>query len=763
MYATNTRRFLIGAAAVSLALAASSPAFSVATITVVNNDGPGEGFNDTTPFTPTGGNPATTLGEARLIAFQHAAFIWGSCLTSRVEILVGAEMNPLGGTPTSAILGRAGPTTFFRDFAGAPLASTWYPVALANSLTVPPFDLDPAQPDISAEFNSDVDGAAVLGPISWYYGLDGNPPGNDVDFVTTVLHELGHGLGFLTIFDLMTGQKAMGLNDTFLLSLERHGAAPALLSAMNNAQRVAAAISDPNLHWVGANVVAGGAALTAGVHASGHVRMYGPNPLEPGSSVSHFSTALFPNELMEPFDTGPNHLVGLALDLMEDIGWQIQPKNGTDIVFLLDVTGSTGALIGDWITQIPNIAAEWLAFDPNARFALASHVDFPFPPHGVAGEWAYRVETTFNPNPANLTAALGLLTQQFGSDTPESQYEAIYQVLTGAGRDLTLPVNYSDPGEIPPVSLGQLYPMVIYHFTFPEDFHDRDVEPNYPFAGSSPVAGRMDVMNEIAIRSSANMFFGLTFIGDPALTEPADPQFGPPFRPEWMGKRAVKQIEEGPLAELAALSGGAVYEVGNNDLSLLQEAIELSIERFAESPQAGDADRDGVANDRDNCPLTANPGQSDGDGDGVGDACDNCPATFNPDQRDTDFDGIGDACDRTCVENSTTICLNNQRFRVSVEWSAPGFPAGPAFVSDLRTDDSGIFYFVDSNNLEFLIKVLDGCTLTNHYWVFFAGSTDVGFTVSVTDTLRGGTKRYTNAQGHPANAVTDTSAFATCP
>ncbi len=758
----KSQYFLVAVTVTFAVLAAAGPAFPVATLTVVNNDGPGEGFNDLTPFVPVGGNPATTLGEARLIAFQHAAFIWGSCLNSSIEILIGAEMNPLPGDAFSAVLGQAGAETFHRDFLNAPVANTWYPQALANSYHG--FDLDPASPDIGAEFNSDIDGP-ILGATNWYYGLDANPPAGDIDFVTVVLHELGHGLGFQTIVDLQTGQKPLGRNDSYMLNLEHHGAVPPRFSDMTDAQRVAAAISDPDLHWDGANVLAAAAAipLTAGF-PGGHVQVHAPNPLELGSSVSHFSNAVVPNELMEAGYAGPNHQVGLALDLMEDIGWQIQPKNGTDIVFIMDVTGSTGALVPDWVAQIPTIAAEWKTFDPNARFALVSHVDFPFAPHGSPGEWGYRVETVFDPDPANLAAALALLTQQFGNDTPESQYEAIFQVLTGSGRDLTPPVNYVDPGEIPPTPLGQLFPMVIYHFTFPELFHDRDLEPNYPFAGSSPVAGRTDVMNQLAITSSANMFFGLTFIGDPALTDSSDPQYSATYRP-WATEKGVVEIEDGPLAELAALTGGAVYNVGDNDLSLLQEAIEMSIDRFASSPQAGDADGDGLPNGEDNCRLVANPSQSDGDRDGVGDLCDNCPTRFNPDQLDSDFDGIGDVCESaaTCTPGLTVACLNQERFRVSVEWSAPGFPARPALVSELGTEDSGLFYFLNSDNLEFLIKVLNGCDITNHYWVFFAATTDVEFTVTVTDTLNGQTKQYGNPLGNPADAVTDTTAFATCP
>jgi hypothetical protein len=66
---------------------------------------------------------------------------------------------------------------------------------------------------------------------------------------------------------------------------------------------------------------------------------------------------------------------------------------------------------------------------------------------------------------------------------------------------------------------------------------------------------------------------------------------------------------------------------------------------YARRHAAPDGDADGVPDDLDNCPATANPGQEDTDGDGLGDACDNCPATTNPGQEDADGDGVGDACD----------------------------------------------------------------------------------------------------------------------
>ena len=84
---------------------------ATAMITVVNLDGPDEGFNDPTMAAPVGGNPGTTIGQQRLIAFQHAANIWVSLITSPVEIRVEAKFDPLSCSTNSAVLGSAGPNT----------------------------------------------------------------------------------------------------------------------------------------------------------------------------------------------------------------------------------------------------------------------------------------------------------------------------------------------------------------------------------------------------------------------------------------------------------------------------------------------------------------------------------------------------------------------------------------------------------------------------------------------------------------------------
>ena len=233
--------------ALSVVMFSLSPIVHAATVNVVNMDGPNEGFNDTTPFTAVGGNNATTLGQARLNAFRYAASLIGDQLTSSVVISVEAEMNPLGGTSTSTTLGSAGAVYLFKDFPGAPQTSTWYVPALANKISGS--DLNPAANDIGATFNSDLDGTIVLGDIKWYYGLDGAPPGNDTDFVSTVLHEIIHGLGFTTQVDLGSGMKAAGFDDAYIMFLEYHGATPADYPSMTDAGRIAASTSITPGHW----------------------------------------------------------------------------------------------------------------------------------------------------------------------------------------------------------------------------------------------------------------------------------------------------------------------------------------------------------------------------------------------------------------------------------------------------------------------------------------------------------------------------------
>jgi hypothetical protein len=123
-----------------------------------------------------------------------------------------------------------------------------------------------------------------------------------------------------------------------------------------------------------------------------------------------------------------------------------------------------------------------------------------------------------------------------------------------------------------------------------------------------------------------------------------------------------------------------------------------------------------------------------------------------------------DAAIGPCVADGQTLCLNNGRFRVQVAWAITGGQTGVGQVVPVSSDDSGLFWFFDANNWEMLVKVLNGCAATPpRYWVFFAATTNVQYTVTVTDTQTGAVKAYFNPLNNSAAAVTDTGAFATCP
>lgn len=114
-----------------------------------------------------------------------------------------------------------------------------------------------------------------------------------------------------------------------------------------------------------------------------------------------------------------------------------------------------------------------------------------------------------------------------------------------------------------------------------------------------------------------------------------------------------------------------------------------------------------------------------------------------------------------CVPSATTLCLDG-RFAASVEWRA-GAASGVGTVAGCSTDESGLFWFFNSLNWEILIKSVDGCSLNDRYWIFFSATTDVFFRVTVLDVTHGVQKIYFNYPGVPSAAITDTSAFATCP
>jgi hypothetical protein len=99
---------------------------------------------------------------------------------------------------------------------------------------------------------------------------------------------------------------------------------------------------------------------------------------------------------------------------------------------------------------------------------------------------------------------------------------------------------------------------------------------------------------------------------------------------------------------------------------------------------------------------------------------------------------------------------------VEVNWKDRQGATGTGHAVEI-TGDTGYFWFFDPANVELVVKVLAGCPITNHWWVFAGGLTDVELTLKVTDTKTGESKTYPNAQRTPFVPIQDTTAFDNCP
>jgi hypothetical protein len=283
-----------------------------------------DGFEDASPVAPIGGNPGTTLGDQRLNVYAYVAGIWANNVTSPVPITVNAGWETLACDATTAVLGSAGAWNIWHDFPGGRPA-TWYPAALANKLSG--MNLTEGQPDdgsgfgnvdIKTQFNINLGNVGCLDGTRFYLGLDGNA-GSSVNFVETLLHEIGHGLGFsvLTV-QTSTGNRLNASGTAFVAS----GGLPSIWEPfmfddtagktwldMTSAERRASAINPLKLAWIGPNAVAG-AAVTLGPVPSIVVATSVPG----ASGYYDYNTASFGPPVTNPGAFGQLANAGLGCD-----------------------------------------------------------------------------------------------------------------------------------------------------------------------------------------------------------------------------------------------------------------------------------------------------------------------------------------------------------------------------------------------------------------------------------------------------------------
>ena len=291
-------------------------------------------------------------------AFEYAADIWETLITSPVPIIVDAEFAPLA----PGVLGGAGPTRIWRDFTNAPQANTWYPVATANKLANT--DLSPTYSDIEATFSSSY--------TNWHFGTGSSTPSNMISFVSVVLHELGHGLGFLGSMRYNSSPEVNCIGsvgrgcygyDGFPMIYDHfteNGSGTALLSYPNNSTSLGDQLTSNSIYFdsPGGNLANGG----------GRVPLYAPSTWSSGSSYSHLAESY--NSSAHALMTYSiakgetiHHPGSITLCMFAEMGWTVGETCGITAISGLTAANDGPTVLGN-LTQL------------NASVSAGNHVTY---------------------------------------------------------------------------------------------------------------------------------------------------------------------------------------------------------------------------------------------------------------------------------------------------------------------------------------------------------------------------------------------------
>ena len=237
-------------------------------------------------------------------AVQAAVDIWSENFASTVPINVNVKW---GSSSSYGVLASASAKNNFSNFNGAPDKTLYYASALANALAGR--DLDPTSPEIEISITSNA---------PWYYGTDGNCPARSFDLVSVILHEMGHGLGFVSgnYYDAFSGFGRVDQPTPF----DAYAQLPdgRRLADMPSPSLEAGKAMTSDLVWSGDNAIKANNGIKP--------KLYTPSIYEAGSSISHLDEATFSksvdNAVMTPnLDSGEVfHLPGpLVLAMFEDM------------------------------------------------------------------------------------------------------------------------------------------------------------------------------------------------------------------------------------------------------------------------------------------------------------------------------------------------------------------------------------------------------------------------------------------------------------
>lgn len=248
---TSSIRALASSAIVVAALVAAPVSADV--LSVNYDDGGSFGFNENRSVQPVPGNPATTIGGQRRAVMEAAVAIWASRLDAALTARISAEFDDLGcGDRTT--LGLGGPTWVGRD-GSLPQQGINFPGPLVGALTGSGFSN--ADADINVTFNVRLDdGDCVDGVNGYWYGLDPTvaPAPGTFSFLELVLHEIGHGLGFVSLTDgesreffEIQGERRPDVMSEFIFDIDRNRNWRELTAS----ERVSSAVAGTSLTFTG--------------------------------------------------------------------------------------------------------------------------------------------------------------------------------------------------------------------------------------------------------------------------------------------------------------------------------------------------------------------------------------------------------------------------------------------------------------------------------------------------------------------------------
>src|SRR5262249_29889305 len=109
------------------------------------------------------------------------------------------------------------------------------------------------------------------------------------------------------------------------------------------------------------------------------------------------------------------------------------------------------------------------------------------------------------------------------------------------------------------------------------------------------------------------------------------------------------------------------------------------------------------------------------------------------------------------VAPAQVVPASPARFTASVTWTAANGDHGSGNLIPITAETKG-FWFFEPSNIEVVVKVLDGRSVNGKFWFFIEPLPAEAYTVTVTDTLTGQQRQYSNTQGQTAS-FSDPSAF----